>query len=230
MTTSSGTGKATTSKPEALLKSAGVAVRPVEVDKGVALFNQGDTADALYFLVAGRIRLTVTVAAGREATVAVLGPGDVLGERSLVPDGVRAHSACVLTRSTVLRVDADTALAAIGKDSELARYVLERIVSRMNSYERALVHHITNNSEHRLARALLELAHYDGSPRRLKPIEGVSQSVLAEMIGTTRPRTNAFMNKFRRLGFIDYLGTSIVVNPKLVTVLLRDNLTRTDKP
>ncbi len=225
MTISYGTGKATASKPEALLKSAVVVVKPSEVDKGVALFNQGDKADALYFLVHGRIRLTVTVVAGREATVAILGPGDVLGERSLIPDGIRAHSACVLTRSTILRVDSSAALDAIASNGELARYVVERIVSRMNSYERALVHHITNNSENRLARALLELAHYDGSPRSLKPIEGVSQSVLAEMIGTTRPRTNAFMNKFRRLGFIDYLGTSIVVNPKLVTVLLRDKLT-----
>ena len=223
MATSSGTGRATITKAESVLRSAGVGAKACEIEKGTVLFHQGDRAEAMYFLLQGRVRLTVTVPGGREATVTVLGAGDVFGERCLTPLAVRAHTACTLTRSSLIKVDAATALVTMAKDVAVAKYILDRLVTRMNSYESTLVHHITNNSEQRLARVLLQLAHYNGYAKSLKAVEGVSQAILSEMVGTTRPRINSFMNKFRRLGWIDYFASSIVVKPELVKVLLNED-------
>ena len=194
----------------------------ITVKRGSFIFSQGDPSDAVYFILAGRIRLSVAVPTGKEATVALLGSNELCGEQCLL-FGRKKHltTARALSVTDVLKFELETMNALLKSDVELANFVLKRVIARMAQYEQALVHQILNNTERRLARVLLHLSKYDSASPGPIAIEGISQDLLAEMIGASRSKTNGFMTKFRRLGYIEYTSRRIVVKPSLVSVLLQ---------
>jgi CRP-like cAMP-binding protein len=186
------------------------------------VFRQGDPADSVYFIVAGRIRLSATDRGGKQATLGLLGPNELFGQQCLMfGRKTRVIAAQAAAASEVVMVPLPTMTQLLERDSRLAKFVLRETIARMLGYENALVHQIINNTERRLARALLQLAKYDGTRGRPKVIEGISQEVLAEIVGASRSRVSGFMNKFRRLGHIAYSGNRIVVRPSLVSILLQ---------
>jgi CRP/FNR family transcriptional regulator, cyclic AMP receptor protein len=186
---------------EAFLESAGAARRVVSYPRGKIVFSQGQPSDAVMYIQKGSIKISVLSRTGKEAVVAILGPGDFFGEGALTGQSIRIGTATAATSTTVL--------------------IIENILARNLRIEADLVDHLFNSSEKRLARALLLLARYgdQGGPERRIP--KISQETLAEMIGTTRSRVNFFMNRFRDLGFIEYNG-DIKVNTSLLSVVLHD--------
>jgi CRP/FNR family transcriptional regulator, cyclic AMP receptor protein len=213
--------------PEVFSKAEGPGRKLLKFQRGEFIFRQGDPVDGIYFVVSGRVRLSVTDFRGKQATLALLGPHELFGEQCLI---LGAKTRMMTTRAVAVteavKVARETITARLEHDAQLARFVLRDLVARMVRYEEALVHQIINNSERRLARALLRLAEYDGKGAKSKVIEGVSHEVLAEIIGASRPRISGFMNKFRRLGYIEYSGNRIVVKPSLVAVLFQQRASR----
>jgi CRP-like cAMP-binding protein len=209
------------SVPEVFSKPEGAGRKVLNVQRGEVIFRQGDLADTIYFIVAGRVRLSVTDLSGKQATLALLGPNDLFGQQCLMfGRKTRLMSAQAVAASTLVKVQLEIITRLLERDPRVAKFVLHDTVTRMVGYEEALVHQIINNSERRLARTLLQLAKYDGTKGRPRMIEGVSQEMLAEIVGASRPKVSGFMNKFRRLGHIEYSGKRIVVRPSLVSVLL----------
>jgi CRP-like cAMP-binding protein len=192
----------------------------LNVAKNEALFSQGARADALYYVLSGQIRYSFTSANGKDAIIFVFSEGDFLGESSLNPHSRFFATASVLTDSTVLRLSGEEARNRLREDPNFGALLFANVLERTHQYEEALALHVVDNSEHRLASILLRLADHnkvrDGS---LKPIVGISQSQLAEMVGTTRSRVNTFMNKFRQLGLVTYTEEEIVVRPNLANIL-----------
>ena len=186
-----------------------------------AIFSQGDRADSVYYLQSGKVKLSVTSANGKEAVVAVLGGGDFFGEGSLIAQSVRLATATALEHCTVDRIDKSKMLRVLHEEPEFSDRFTAHLLTRNSRVEADLVDQLLNSSEKRLARTLLLLANF-GKEGRPEPITTkISQETLAEMVGTTRPRISFFMNKFRKLGFIDYNGT-LRVHSSLLSVLLRD--------
>jgi CRP-like cAMP-binding protein len=220
---SSGAGKAE-EVPKVFLGSEGPG-RRIKVERSQVVFSQGDPSDAFYLILRGRIRLSaVDAMTGKEATVALLGCNEVFGAQCLLfGRRTRVITARALSAADLVKVQHRTMDKLLKSDPEVASFVLKRIIVRMGRYEEALVHQILNNVERRLARTLLHLSKYDSARTNAKPIaiEEVSQELLAGMVGATRSKINGFMTKFRRLGYIDYMGRRIVVNPSLVSVLLQ---------
>lgn len=207
--------------PEIFSKREGPGRKLLKFQRGEIIFRQGDPADSIYFIVAGRIRLSVTDLGGKQATLGLLGPNELFGQQCLMfGRKTRVMTAQAVAASELVMVPLETISQLLQRDSRLARFVLRDTIARMVGYEDALVHQIINNTERRLARVLLQLAKYDGRGRP-KMIEGISQEVLAEIVGASRPRISGFMNKFRRLGHIEYSGNRIVVKPSLVSILLQ---------
>jgi CRP/FNR family cyclic AMP-dependent transcriptional regulator len=207
----------------AIFLSANGPGRKMTFRRGEIVFRQGDASDGVYLIITGRVRLSVMTTAGQQATVALLGRNELFGEQCLLYGrNTRVMTACAITATDVVKVGLDPIRVLISSDVKLASFLLKRVISRMAQYEQALVHQIINNTERRLARALLQLSKYDSARSEPRLIEDVSQEVLAEMVGASRPRVNGFMNKFRRLGYIDYRGNRIVVKPSLFSVLLQD--------
>lgn len=200
------------------LTSQGPGRKFLTVAKGDYVFRQGELADRLFFIREGRVRATVMSPTGKEATVGIFGQGDMFGFSCAVQGKARSVSACALVETELTSISRQTFFEALQRDPQFAEVAMDRIVHRLTLYEEALTHHIIENSERRLARALLQIAGYDG--KAAKAIEGVTQEMLAAMVGTTRPRINGFMNKFRRLGYIDYSANRIVVNGSLVKILI----------
>jgi len=206
---------------QAFLHSAGVARRIVEYRSGETIFSQGDACSHVMYIHKGGVKLSVRSNAGREAVVAMLGPADFFGEGCLAGQPVRMASATAIAPTTILLVDKPRMVRLLHQQHALSDRFIAYMLARNTRLEADLVDQLFNNSEKRLARALLLLAQYgkpDG-PRRVLP--RVSQEVLAEMIGTTRARVNVFMNKFRRLGFVEYNG-GITVRDALLSVVLHD--------
>ena len=185
------------------------------------VFIQGDPANALFKILKGKIKLTVVSNAGKEAVIAVLGTGDFFGEGCLAGQQLRMSTATALTECSVGRMDRAIVLERLQTDAAFSKLLLSYMLTRTIRIEEDLIDQLFNSSEKRLARALLLLANFGKEGKPEKVITKISQETLADMIGTTRSRVSFFMNKFRRLGFIEYNGT-IEVHSSLLNVVLHD--------
>ena len=202
------------------LESAGIARHVTKYAKSAVVFAQGDAATDVFYLQQGNIKLSVLSRTGKEAVVAILGPGDFFGEGCLAGQPRRMATARALMPSTALIVEKPEMLRMLHAEPALADRFLSHMLARNIRIEEDLIDQLFNSSEKRLARALLLLARYGSADRPLS-LPKLSQETLAEMVGTTRSRINFFMNKFRDLGFIEYNG-ELKVNSSLLTVVLHD--------
>jgi CRP-like cAMP-binding protein len=208
--------------PNEFLASAGLGRSVHRYKQRQIVFSQGDTADAVYYIQEGRVRLSVLSKQGKEATIALLGPGDFLGEGCIASDQpVCMATATATTECCVLKIEKHAMLRTLHQEHQFSDLFVAYMVQRHNHTQADLVDQLFNSSEKRLARALLLLAHFgkQNSPEEVTP--GVSQETLAEMVGTTRSRVNFFMNKFRKLGFIEYNG-GLRVHSSLLSVVLHE--------
>jgi CRP/FNR family cyclic AMP-dependent transcriptional regulator len=206
---------------QAFLDSAGLARRVKEFCRKEVIFTQGDPARSVLYIQHGGVKLSVVNAAGKEAVVAMLGPGDFFGEACLTGHAVRMGTATAITPSSLLIVEKDEMSRVLHEEHEFSDRFIKHMLKRNIRVEEDLVDQLFNSSEKRLARALLLLARY-GEQEQARPemrLPKVSQEMLAEMVGTTRSRVNFFMNKFRKLGFIEYNG-GLRVHRSLLTVVL----------
>ena len=185
------------------------------------VFSQGDAADSIFYILRGKIKIVVTSKQGREAVVAVVGEGDFFGEGCLIAQPLRLATAVSMTDATVMRVGKAEMLRLLHAEPDFAEVFTVHLLTRNSRVEADLADHLFNSSEKRLARALLLLANFGKEGRPEPIIAKISQETLAEMIGTTRPRVSFFMNKFRKLGFIEYNGR-LQVHSSLLSVVLRD--------
>jgi len=206
---------------QAFLDSAGVARKVKEFKRAEVVYSQGDTAKSVMYLQEGRVKLTVVSEGGKEAVVAILGPGDFFGEGCLAGQSVRMGTAATITPSTVLVIEKSEMFKVLHEQHALSDRFISFMLARNIRIEEDLIDQLFNSSEKRLARTLLLLARYgkEDQPHGLLP--KVSQETLAEMIGTTRSRVNFFMNKFRKLGFIRYNG-GLQINTSLLSVVLHE--------
>ena len=203
------------------LDSAGVARKVVDFPKRTTIFAQGDAAKHVMYIQQGSVKLSVVNASGKEAVVAVLKPGDFFGEGCLAGQAVRIASATSTTLSTVLVIDKEEMIRVLHSEHEMSDRFIAYMLSRNIRVEEDLVDQLFNSTEKRLARALLLLARYGKKDDPQKILPRVSQETLAEMIGTTRSRVNLFMNKFKKLGFIDNKD-GLEINSSLLSVVLHD--------
>ncbi len=203
------------------LDSAGVSRRLVRFARGSPVFAQGALATSVFYIQDGGVKLSVLSSAGKEAVVAMLGPGDFFGEGCLAGQPLRMGSATAIVPTTALRIQKREMMRTLHDQSALSDRFIAHMLARNIRIEEDLVDQLFNSSEKRLARTLLLLARYgeDERPQRLLP--KLSQETLAEMVGTTRSRVNFFMNKFRKLGFIRYNG-GLKINSSLLSVVLHD--------
>jgi CRP-like cAMP-binding protein len=207
---------------QAFLDSAGVARKIKEYPRRETIFSQGGPAKSVMYIQKGGVKLTVVNHAGKEAVVALLGPGEFFGEACLAGVSVRMSTAAAVTPATLLVIERDEMMRVLHTEHAFSNRFIAHMLGRNIRIEEDLIDQLFNSSEKRLARALLLLARYgvQDPPTRL-PLPRVSHEMLAEMIGTTRPRVNFFMNKFRKLGFIEYNG-GLKINRSLLTVVLHD--------
>jgi CRP-like cAMP-binding protein len=185
------------------------------------IFLQGDAADSLFYIEKGKVKLTVVSKRGKEAVVAILDSGDFLGEGCLGGETRRMANAIPLTEGTVVRLEKESAIRALRDDPEFSELFLAFLLARNIRIQEDLVDQLFNSSEKRLARILLLLANFGKESTPDKVIAKISQETLAEMVGTTRSRVSHFMNKFRKLGFIEYNG-HLEVNSSLLSIVLND--------
>lgn len=207
---------------DAFLDTAGLGKRGVLHAKGDVVFAQGDPCDSVMYVRDGGIQLSVISHAGKEAVVARLGPRDFLGEGALAGHPVRFATARATTASTLVVVPKRQMVRLLRSDLEFSDRFLTYMLLRNARLESDLVDQLFNSSEKRLARTLLLLGHYGRGNKPQRVVPTVSQETLAEMIGTTRSRVNFFLNKFRKMGFIDYDAEGLTVNPSLLTVVVHD--------
>ena len=203
------------------LDSAGVRRRIVEFPLRAKVFSQGDPADEVLYVQTGAVRLSVLSKTGREAVIALLGPGDFFGEGCLAGQQQRMGTATAVAASTILTIEKAEMVRLLHGQPELSDRFLLHVLSRNIRIEEDLVDQLFNSSEKRLARALVLLARYGKDDTPVRAIPNLSQQILAEMVGTTRSRVNFFMNKFRKLGFIEYNG-EITIKKSLLSVVLHE--------
>ncbi len=203
------------------LSSGGLGKKVVQYRNKQVLFSQGDSATKVFYIQKGRIKLTVISKSAKEAVVAILVDGDFLGEGCLAGQPLRMASATAISPSTVLEIRKTAMMRALREEHAFSERFIAHILARNIRFEADLVDQLFNSSEKRLARTLLLLARYgkEGKPENVVP--KISQETLAEMVGTTRSRVSFFMNKFRKLGFIDYNG-ALSVHSSLLNVVLTD--------
>ena len=206
---------------QAFLDSAGVARRVVEYRRSRKIYSQGDPATSVMFLQKGRVKLSVVNETGKEAVVAILGPGDFLGEGCLAGQSICMATAITIAPTAVLVIEKDEMIRTLHEEHEFSDRFIAYMLARNIRVEEDLIDQLFNSTEKRLARALLLLARYGAQGHPQKMLPKVSQEMLAEMIGTTRPQVNFFMNKFRKLGFIQYNG-EIHINDSLLSVVLHE--------
>ncbi len=207
--------------PEAFLDSAGLARKVREFKKAEVIYSQGDAATGVIYLREGNVRLSVVSEGGKEAVVAILGPGDFFGEGCLAGQSVRMGTARAISASTAYVIDKKEMFKALHDQAGFSDRFISFMLVRNIRIEEDLIDQLFNSSEKRLARTLLLLARYgkDDAPHAVIP--SISQETLAEMIGTTRSRVNFFMNKFRKMGFIKYNGV-LQINTSLLSVVLHE--------
>jgi CRP/FNR family transcriptional regulator, cyclic AMP receptor protein len=185
------------------------------------VFDQGDLADAVFYIQRGKVRLSVVSKSGKEATIGILNEGAFFGEGCLAAQPLRMCTATAMTDCTLMRVDKKSMMGVIHREHSFSDMFVAYLLTRNIRYEEDLVDQLFNSSEKRLARILLLLAHFgkDGKPEVAIP--QISQETLAEMVGTTRGRVNFFMNRFRKLGFVRYNG-ELEVHSSLLNIVLHD--------
>jgi CRP/FNR family transcriptional regulator, cyclic AMP receptor protein len=208
--------------PSAFLAHAGLGRTIVDLKRKQTVFSQGDPADAVFYIQRGKVRLSVISSGGKEATIALLGAGDFLGEECIASSHtLRMATAETITEGAVLKIERQEMVRALHEQHAISDIFVSYLLSRNLRVQEDLVDQLFNSSEKRLARALLLLAQFgkDGAPETVIP--KISQEVLAEMVGTTRARVNFFMNRFRKLGFIEYNG-KLLVHRSLLSVVLHD--------
>jgi CRP/FNR family cyclic AMP-dependent transcriptional regulator len=206
---------------KAFLESAGVAKHIVKHPKGDIVFAQGDRCDSVLYIQAGTIKLSVLSKGGREAVIAMLGAGEFFGEGCLAGQSVRMATATAAIPSTIMRIDKEEMIDLLHTQRTLSDRFITHMLARNIRIEEDLIDQLFNSSEKRLARTLLLLARYGKHDQPVREVPAISQSTLAEMVGTTRSRVNFFMKKFQRLGFIDY-ADGLKVNNSLLTVVLHE--------
>ncbi len=208
--------------PQAFLTNAGIGRTVHSYKPKQAVFSQGERADAVFYIQEGSVRLSVLSKQGKEATIALLGPGDFLGEGCLASDQpIRLATATAIADCSILKIEKKRMVRTLHEEHELSDMFVAYVVERHNRTQADLVDQLFNSSEKRLARALLLLSRFgkETVPETVHP--NVSQETLAEMVGTTRSRVNFFMNKFRKLGFIKYNG-GLQVHSSLLSVVLHE--------
>jgi CRP/FNR family cyclic AMP-dependent transcriptional regulator len=187
------------------------------------IFDQGRPADAVFYIQKGKVTLSVISQQGKEAIVATISAGEFLGEGCLASQPLRMSTATTVTDCSLIRIEKSLMMRLLHENHEISESFATHLLSRNVRYERDLVDHLFNSSEKRLARILLLLAHFGKEGRSELVLPGVSQDSLAQMIGTTRSRVSHFMNKFRKLGFIDYSDhNGLMVHSGLLSVVLHD--------
>jgi CRP/FNR family transcriptional regulator, cyclic AMP receptor protein len=206
---------------QAFLESAGVARKVEQYRRSQKIYSQGDPATSVMYIQEGGVKLSVVNEVGREAVVAILGPADFFGEGCLAGQRIRMGTASAITPTAILVIEKNEMMRVLHAEQALSDRFMAYILSRNIRIEEDLIDQLFNSSEKRLARTLLLLARYgsESEPQKVRP--KVSQEMLAEMIGTTRPRVNFFMNKFRKLGFIRYNG-GLHVHSSLLSVVLHE--------
>ena len=207
--------------PKAFLATVNAGRSISKYRKGETIFSQGKPADAVFYILKGKVKVTVVSEQGKEAVVAILGPDEFCGEGCLTGQPLRLATAVAMTECEIMRLEKATMIHVIHEEPAFAEMFVSHLLARTSRVEADLVDQLFNSSEKRLARALLLLANFgkDGRPEPI--IAKVSQETLAEMIGTTRSRVSFFMNKFRKLGLIDYNG-QIEIHPSLLNVVLHE--------
>jgi CRP/FNR family transcriptional regulator, cyclic AMP receptor protein len=189
--------------------------------RGQIVFSQGDVADAVFYIQKGKVKLTVISEQGKEAVIAILEPGHFFGEGCLNGHGLRIATTAAMEECVITRIAKSVMIATIHREPDFSELFMSYLLARNGRIEADLIDQLFNSSERRLARLLLLLANF-GKEARPEPIVGkISQETLAEMVGTTRSRVSFFMNKFRKLGYIDYNG-HLEVHNSLLNVVLYD--------
>jgi CRP-like cAMP-binding protein len=206
---------------QAFLDSPGIAKTIVDYGRGETIFTQGDPCEDVLYIQTGGVKLSVLSKAGKEAVVAMLGPGDFFGEGCLAGQPLRMGCATAMTPSVILLVGKAKMARLLHRQHAMSDRFISHILSRNIRIEEDLIDQLFNSSEKRLARTLLLLARYGKQDKPSRLVPKISQETLAEMIGTTRSRVSHFMNKFRQLGFIDYNG-HLEVHSSLLSVFLND--------
>jgi CRP/FNR family transcriptional regulator, cyclic AMP receptor protein len=206
---------------QVFLDSAGVARKVAEFKKTVTIFSQGDPCGNVFYIQKGGVRLSVVNESGKEAVVAVLGPGDFFGEGCLAGQPTRIGTATAIAPTTALVIEKSEMVRVLHSEHEFSDRFISFMLARNIRIEEDLVDQLFNSSEKRLARTLLLLARYGKEDKLQRVLPKVSQEMLAEMVGTTRSRVNFFMNKFRKLGFIKYNG-GLQIDNSLLSVVLHE--------
>ena len=208
---------------QAFLDSAQIPKTVMQYGRGDTIFTQGDASEHVLYIQSGGVKLSVLSKAGKEAVVAMLGPGDFFGEGCLAGQPRRMGSATAITPSAILRVRKQQMVELLHQQHAMSDRFISHMVTRNIRIEEDLIDQLFNSSEKRLARTLLLLARYGKQAKPIRMVPTISQGTLAEMIGTTRSRVNFFLNKFKKLGFIEYEGERpITINSSLLSVVLHD--------
>jgi CRP/FNR family cyclic AMP-dependent transcriptional regulator len=204
------------------LATIGEGRKILALEKGQTIYVQGGPTDAVFYVQKGKIKLTVVSQTGKEATVGILGEGSFFGEGGLAGQALRMGSASAMMDCTILRIDKTSMIEALHREQALSHLFVSHLLARNIRYEEDLVDQLFNSSEKRLARILLLLAQFgkEGKPEPVIP--KISQESLAEMVGTTRSRVSFFMNRFRKLGFVEYDADGMQVHSSLLNVVLHD--------
>ena len=207
--------------PKLFLAKVGEGRKIADYSKNQVIFSQADPANTVFYIQTGKVKLTVVSDAGKEAVIAILGAGDFLGEGSLAGRPLRMATATAISDCSIVRLERTAMIGMLHEEPAFSEMFLAYVLSRNMRIEEDLVDQLFNSSEKRLARVLLLLANFgkQGKPEPL--IAKISQETLAEMIGTTRSRVSFFMNKFRKMGFIEYNG-GLHVNSSLLNIVLHD--------
>jgi len=208
---------------QAFLASSDIPKTVVNFSRAETIFTQGEPAQHVMYIRSGGVKLSVLSKSGREAVIAMLGPGDFFGEGCLAGQGLRMGSATAMTPSVILSVRKEQMLDMLHTQRAMSDRFISHMLSRNLRIEEDLIDQLFNSSEKRLARALLLLARYGKEDKPARLVPRISQETLAEMIGTTRSRVNFFLNKFKKLGFIEYDGElPLKINSSLLSVVLHD--------
>jgi len=207
--------------PKSFLAKVGEGKTIAEYSKSQMVFSQGDPANAVFYIQKGKVKLTVVSNAGKEAVIALLGAGDFLCEGCLAGQPLRMATATAISSSSIVRLEKEAMIRVLHEEPAFSEMFLSYVLSRNMRIEEDLVDQLFNSSERRLARVLLLLSHFGKEGKPEPVIAKISQETLAEMIGTTRSRVSFFMNKFRKMGFIEYNG-GLHVHSSLLNIVLHD--------
>ena len=209
-------------EPHLLPASIGVGRAAARYERGQPVFQQGDAADAVFYIHTGKIQITVISEQGKEGVIGMLEAGEFLGEGCLAGQHLHMASASAMEESAIVRIEKDAMIRALHDEPTFSQLFMAYLLSRNIQIEADLVDQLFNSSEKRLARVLLLLAHF-GKDAKLEPvIPHINQEILAARVGTTRSRINYFMNKFRKLGFIEYNNGTLKVHSSLLNVIVHD--------